>query len=53
MKSLQAEGLEPVFIQLDITSAESIEAAKKEIVTKYGQLDVLINNAAVCCNVSL
>ena len=53
MKSLQAEGLDPVFIQLDITSFDSIEAAKKEVVSKYGQLDVLINNAGVCFNVSL
>ena len=53
MKSLEADGLEPVFIQLDITSADSIEAAKKEIVSKYGQLDVLINNAGVCFTVSL
>ena len=53
VKKLQAEGLDPKFIQLDISSTESIQAAKKEFVAKYGKLDVLINNAGVCINVSL
>ncbi|GAM91292.1 hypothetical protein ANO11243_093400 [Dothideomycetidae sp. 11243] len=34
-------------VQLDITSDESIAAAVKHITTKYGRLDVLVNNAGV------
>jgi NAD(P)-dependent dehydrogenase (short-subunit alcohol dehydrogenase family) len=32
---------------LDITSDESIEQSLQEILTKYGRIDVLINNAAI------
>ena len=35
------------FIKLDVSSPESVEAAIAGIVTKYGQLDALVNNAGV------
>lgn len=35
------------FIQLDVTSDESIAAAAKKIETEYGRLDILINNAGI------
>jgi NAD(P)-dependent dehydrogenase (short-subunit alcohol dehydrogenase family) len=35
-------------IKLDITSDESISAAAKEIESKYGRLDALVNNAGIC-----
>lgn len=44
---LEAEGLHPQFHQLDITSAESIEALRKHIVETYGGLDILVNNAGM------
>ena len=50
---LQEEGLHPKFMQLDITSNESIEAAKRDILAKYGHLDVLVNNAGICLRVNL
>ena len=53
MKTLQAEGLNPKFLQLDITSAESIETAKRYLLANYGHLDVLINNAGVCLTVNM
>ncbi|KAL9622649.1 MAG: hypothetical protein Q9160_002959 [Pyrenula sp. 1 TL-2023] len=34
-------------VQIDITSDESIRDAEREIRTKHGKLDVLINNAAI------
>lgn len=34
-------------IELDITKRETIEAAKKVIESKYGRLDILINNAGI------
>jgi len=37
-------------IRLDLTDAGSIQAAAEEVRQRYGQLDVLINNAAVCFN---
>jgi NAD(P)-dependent dehydrogenase (short-subunit alcohol dehydrogenase family) len=35
-------------VQLDITSDASISAAVEEISSKFGHLDVLINNAGIC-----
>ena len=42
---LNAEGLNPKFHQLDITSQESIDTLKKFVLEKYGGIDVLVNNA--------
>ncbi|PVH71279.1 short chain dehydrogenase [Cadophora sp. DSE1049] len=35
-------------IKLDITSDSSIAAAVEEVKSKYGHLDILINNAGIC-----
>ena len=48
---LEEGGLHPVN-QLDVDSKESIKAAREEVATKYGRLDVLINNAGVQIQVS-
>jgi NAD(P)-dependent dehydrogenase (short-subunit alcohol dehydrogenase family) len=39
-------GAEP--LQLDVTDPESVAAAVDQVGARYGQLDVLVNNAAVC-----
>ncbi|MBD2068232.1 SDR family oxidoreductase [Leptolyngbya sp. FACHB-671] len=46
-KVLQAEGIEAESIELDVTKAESIAKLPDFIRSKFGQLDVLINNAAI------
>ena len=33
--------------QIDVTKPESIEIVKNHIIKKYGQLDILVNNAAI------
>ena len=38
-------GADPV--QLDVTNAESVAAARREVEARYGHLDVLVNNAAI------
>lgn len=40
-------GLDAHFVQLDTGSAESISTAAADIVSRFGTLDVLVNNAAV------
>ncbi|KAF3023681.1 hypothetical protein E8E14_013640 [Neopestalotiopsis sp. 37M] len=34
-------------IQIDVTDRKSIEAAKEQVETKFGKLDVLVNNAGI------
>ncbi|MDA8164155.1 MAG: SDR family oxidoreductase [Desulfobacteraceae bacterium] len=44
---LRAEGLEVELVQLDITDPGQIETARQQIETRYGRLDILVNNAAI------
>lgn len=46
-ETLKNEGLDVEFIALDVDDAKTHENAKKYIEENFGQLDVLINNAAV------
>ncbi|XP_048865350.1 carbonyl reductase [NADPH] 1 [Brienomyrus brachyistius] len=47
VESLKAEGLQPLFHQLDITDPASVRVARDFLKEKYGGLDVLINNAGI------
>lgn len=47
VESLKAEGLHPLFHQLDITDSASVRVAQDFLKEKYGGLDVLINNAGI------
>jgi NAD(P)-dependent dehydrogenase (short-subunit alcohol dehydrogenase family) len=44
---LRGEGLAVEFIQLDVTSQSSVDAAAGEIERRHGRLDILINNAGI------
>lgn len=46
-------GGEAVFMHLDVTSESDWAAAVKEAVTRYGKLDVLVNNAGVSARGSI
>lgn len=50
-KSIEAAGGKASSVQLDLTSDDSITAAAKLIDTRFGHLDVLVNNAAVLLDV--
>ncbi len=44
---LKADGIDAQFVELDVTKPETIRAAVDAIGSKYGKLDILINNAGV------
>ncbi|HCF27203.1 MAG TPA: short-chain dehydrogenase [Cyanobacteria bacterium UBA11049] len=44
---IQADGGKTQALQLDVCHAAQVESAIAEIVSQYGQLDILINNAGV------
>jgi NAD(P)-dependent dehydrogenase (short-subunit alcohol dehydrogenase family) len=44
---LRAEGLTVSSVTLDVTDRASVEAAAKQVESKFGRLDALVNNAGV------
>ena len=44
---LVAEGLEPVVVQLDVTSDESVRDAVNKVNHLFGRIDILVNNAGI------
>jgi NAD(P)-dependent dehydrogenase (short-subunit alcohol dehydrogenase family) len=44
---LQARGLPVEFIQIDVTSQESVDHAAAEVERRHGRLDILVNNAGI------
>ncbi|TDZ32923.1 Short-chain dehydrogenase/reductase ATR10 [Colletotrichum trifolii] len=47
VKSLNSAGYSVSSVQLDLTSDESISKAMEHIASTHGQLDILVNNAAI------
>lgn len=47
---LKASGCHVDSVKLDLDDAASIIQAREYVETKYGRLDILVNNAAVCFN---
>ena len=45
--SLQTQGLPVEAIALDVTDADSIAAAVREVEQRHGRLDILVNNAGI------
>lgn len=52
VKDLESQGINVKFHQLDISDIESIRRFESYIRITHGGLDVLINNAALLCNVN-
>jgi NAD(P)-dependent dehydrogenase (short-subunit alcohol dehydrogenase family) len=44
---LASEGLEPPLVALEVTDADSIRAAVGEVLSLFGRIDVLVNNAGI------
>ncbi len=44
---LKKEGIEALFVALDVTRRETIETARAGIEKEFGRLDILVNNAGI------
>lgn len=47
-KEIKAYGVNCLTIKCDISNEEDVKGMVEQIVKKYGKIDVLVNNAAVC-----
>ena len=51
VRKLEGEGLSPQLVTLDVSSEESVHAARQVVEEQYKRVDVLVNNAAVLLKV--
>lgn len=47
VKEIAAAGGEAIAIRMDVADAEQIKAGFKQVIERFGRLDILINNAAI------
>ncbi|MEL6845154.1 MAG: SDR family NAD(P)-dependent oxidoreductase, partial [Bacteroidota bacterium] len=47
VETLQAQGIDAMFAQTDVTDPQQIEAAVAQVMEKYGRIDIVINNVGV------
>lgn len=53
VKNLRAEGFRAGFVPVELTESAQVEKAIAEVIARYGQLDILINNAGTNDSVNL
>ena len=46
-RQFKKEGGEPIFRKTDVTDSKDVEAGVREVISQWGQIDVLINNAGI------
>ncbi|UCG79493.1 MAG: 3-oxoacyl-[acyl-carrier-protein] reductase [Nitrospirota bacterium] len=46
-EEIRSEGVEALAVQIDVSSSESVSAAFKTAMEKFGRVDILINNAGI------
>ncbi len=45
--SIKAENGKAMFVEVDVTKAESVQKMVKDVIAAYGRIDILVNNAGV------
>lgn len=48
VRMIQEEGGTAMGVQADVTSEEQVDAALEKVLTAYGRLDIVVNNAGIC-----
>lgn len=52
-EQLNAAGIPTLFIKIDITDQEAVQAAAQRVVDHFGQIDILVNNAGITRDATL
>jgi 3-oxoacyl-[acyl-carrier protein] reductase len=47
VRLIQAAGSEAVAVKMDVADADQVKAGFKQVLEKFGKLDILVNNAAI------
>jgi 3-oxoacyl-[acyl-carrier protein] reductase len=47
VRLIQAAGSEAIAVKMDVADAERVKAGFKQVLEKFGKLDILVNNAAI------
>src|SRR5215472_3996504 len=47
VKEISATGREALAVKMDVADAEQVKAGFKQVLEKFGRLDILVNNAAI------
>jgi 3-oxoacyl-[acyl-carrier protein] reductase len=47
VRLIQSAGSEAVAVKMDVADAEQVKAGFKQVLEKFGKLDILVNNAAI------
>jgi 3-oxoacyl-[acyl-carrier protein] reductase len=47
VRLIQAAGSEAIAVKMDVADAEQVKAGFKQVLEKFGKLDILVNNAAI------
>lgn len=52
VKAVEAAGGEAIWVNTDVSSADSTQAMAQATLDRFGRIDVLVNNAAIVANIS-
>jgi L-rhamnose 1-dehydrogenase len=48
VRHIEAEGSQGLFVHTDVSDSASVQAMVEAVVQRWGRIDILVNNAAIC-----